>query len=254
MITWVDIVIEAFKAIEKETKHKEINIKERNFVLQVGRIAHDARKIQQPDIDRKINLIVNKQGKENFKKISKNNYLLVDSPNIEPDLDYRLSEEMKGYEKMLEDLKRRGLSETDSFAMIKTRIGQGLFRDKLFKKWQGCSVTGYEQEEMLIASHILPWSKCSSSEERLDVENGLLLTANLDRAFDKGFITFEDDGRIRISGDLEHIETISINPDMQLRKKPSDKNKEYLKYHREHIFQVHDVDVDEENDDENDAD
>ena len=80
-------------------------------------------------------------------------------------------------------------------AYVKARIGQGPFRDRLIKQWQGCSVTAFNQLDLLIASHIKPWRDCSTSEA-IDVTNGLLLIPNLDRAFDKGYISFDTDGGI----------------------------------------------------------
>ena len=63
--------------------------------------------------------------------------------------------------------------------------------------WSGaCAVTGVAEPSLLRASHIIPWAKCESDEERLNVYNGLLLAAHLDAAFDAGLISFEDDGRI----------------------------------------------------------
>ena len=160
-------------------------------------------------------------------------------------------EEDKEYQELYDSLKKQGLSETEREAVVKVRIGQGLFREGLYERWQGCSVTGYQRKEMLIASHIKPWSK-SEKDERINTDNGLLLTANLDKAFDRGFITFEDDGKIRISEDLDNPETLGINQDMRLGKRFNDKNKKYLKYHREKIFLDRDV-AEEENDDKNEA-
>ena len=92
------------------------------------------------------------------------------------------------------------LTEKERDAYIKARIGQGVFREKLINLWQGaCSVTGCEQLDILIASHIKPWSKCPTSKEATDMMNGLLLIPNLDSLFDKGFISFDNDGAILFS-------------------------------------------------------
>ena len=80
------------------------------------------------------------------------------------------------------------LSETEREAMIMARVGQGPFRDALIRRWGGCSVTGCGAHELLIASHIKPWSKCTTPAERLGAANGLLLTPNLDKLFDRGLI------------------------------------------------------------------
>jgi len=104
---------------------------------------------------------------------------------------------------------------TEKHNLVKCRIGQGTFREKLINLWNGCSVTKFKNIEILIASHIKPWSK-SSNEERLDVFNGLLLTPNLDKLFDKGYISFQDNGKILISESLKHFELLGITTDMRV--------------------------------------
>jgi putative restriction endonuclease len=61
-----------------------------------------------------------------------------------------------------------------------------------------CRITGVSNPEHLRASHCKPW-RDSSNEERLDGENGLLLTPSIDHLFDRGFIGFEGSGRLLIS-------------------------------------------------------
>ena len=122
---------------------------------------------------------------------------------------------------------------TEKHNLVKCRIGQGTFREKLIHLWNGCSVTRFKNIEILIASHIKPWSK-SSNEERLDVFNGLLLTPNLDKLFDKGYISFQDNGKILISESLKHFELLGITTDMKVSIK--DEHKKYLDYHRSEIF------------------
>ena len=93
----------------------------------------------------------------------------------------------------------KDVSETTRTALISARIGQGEFRNKLMNFWgRKCAVTGIGIEELLVASHIKPWAE-SSNSERLDSFNGLLLSANLDRLFDKGMISFDHQGEILIS-------------------------------------------------------
>ncbi len=75
------------------------------------------------------------------------------------------------------------------------RIGQDLFRDALMDYWNGrCPLTGITDSALLRASHIVPWAECESDEQRLDVHNGLLLSALWDAAFDRGLVSFGDDG------------------------------------------------------------
>lgn len=79
------------------------------------------------------------------------------------------------------------------------RIGQGDFRSALIAAWGGtCPVAEVDHVELLRASHIKPWA-ASTDHERLDPFNGLLLCAHVDALFDRGLISFEDDGAMLIS-------------------------------------------------------
>ncbi|MFT4734107.1 MAG: putative restriction endonuclease [Arcticibacterium sp.] len=144
-------------------------------------------------------------------------------------------------EKEILDAKDRGdfsgLNETEVEVITLSRRGQGAFRKGLIKLWGKCSVTGCGQVEILKASHIKPW-RDSSNSERLDPHNGLLLTPNLDTLFDIGMITFSADGSIIISKVLSTKTLEALNTDVTERLSTiSSKNKKYLKYHREFIFQ-----------------
>jgi predicted restriction endonuclease len=76
------------------------------------------------------------------------------------------------------------------------RIGQDVFREALMDYWGGrCPLTGITEPALLRASHIRPWAECTD-EQRLDVHNGLLLSALWDAAFDRGLISFADDGTV----------------------------------------------------------
>ncbi|KAF0106267.1 MAG: hypothetical protein FD146_2694 [Anaerolineaceae bacterium] len=94
------------------------------------------------------------------------------------------------------------LQETTRQAIIRSRIGQGQFRAELVEYWQGCSVTGCSNIELLRASHIKPW-RDSSNSERLDKYNGLLLIPSLDACFDLGLISFSEEGNILLSSELD---------------------------------------------------
>lgn len=126
------------------------------------------------------------------------------------------------------------LSETEKKNLINSRIGQGNFRKNLINFWGGCSVTKHNQIDILIASHIKPW-KNSTNSERLDKYNGFLLVPNLDKLFDKGYISFCDEGKIMISDELNNFEKLDINEAMKIEIK--NEHKKYLQFHRENIFQ-----------------
>lgn len=88
--------------------------------------------------------------------------------------------------------------DTERQAIIRARIGQGLFKERVAKIETRCRITGVENPVHLIASHCKPW-RDASNEERLNGENGLLLTPSIDHLFDRGFIGFEDNGKLLIS-------------------------------------------------------
>jgi hypothetical protein len=109
------------------------------------------------------------------------------------------------------------VSETSYKAWVEARKGQQQFREKLLQHWRGCSVTGCSFQEILIASHIVPWSEATDIE-RLDVSNGLLLTPNLDRLFDNYFISFNSRGEMLISKTINSkaMHDLGINQSMKL--------------------------------------
>ena len=80
---------------------------------------------------------------------------------------------------------------TDKTRLVKTRLGQGEFRQKLIKYWHGCALTHYQNIRFFVVSHIKPW-RASDHSERLDMYNELLLLPILDRAFDLGYISFSE--------------------------------------------------------------
>lgn len=84
---------------------------------------------------------------------------------------------------------------TEREQLAKARVGQGLYRSRVELIEAGCRLTGVTDRRFLRASHIKPWSK-SDSREKLDGNNGLLLAPHIDHLFDKGFISFEDNGRL----------------------------------------------------------
>jgi hypothetical protein len=83
---------------------------------------------------------------------------------------------------------------TEAERIVIQRIGQDIFRDALLDYWNGrCPMTGVTERALLRASHIKPWADCTDAE-RLDVHNGLLLSALWDAAFDRGLVSFADNG------------------------------------------------------------
>jgi len=92
---------------------------------------------------------------------------------------------------------------TERYGLVTSRVGQGAYRKRIIHRWKyKCAVTHFNKLDILIASHIVPWSK-SNDHERLDVNNGLLLSPTYDALFDKYLITFDNKGKIQLSDQIE---------------------------------------------------
>lgn len=122
---------------------------------------------------------------------------------------------------------------TERLNLVKSRIGQGIFRQKLLLHWKACAVTGYNDTNLLVASHIKPWRACSDSE-RLNPFNGLLLSPNLDKAFDSGLITFQSEGAIAISPLMARPEVFGVQ--LGMRAQLRDEHQMFMEFHRERVF------------------
>lgn len=122
-------------------------------------------------------------------------------------------------------------------ALVTARVGQGKFGWAVRKLWSHqCSVTGSTTKAALEASHIQPWAH-SDDAQRLDPNNGLLLTANLHKLFDAGLIAFEASGKMVISSKLSSSEQEIYGViGKKLSKTPSVETANYLLYHRAKIF------------------
>ena len=130
------------------------------------------------------------------------------------------------------------LQETERDSIVKSRIGQGLFRKELIKKYNSsCVITGINEKKLLVASHVKPWAVCTNAE-RLSVENGLLLSPTFDKLFDCGLISFADSGRILISSQLsaEVVSKLHISATDTFNLKASQELKHNLEYHRDVVF------------------
>lgn len=126
--------------------------------------------------------------------------------------------------------------ETQIQRLINARKGQGTFRNSVLKLYPQCPISGVDMPELLIASHIKPWCDCNDDNERLDQHNGLMLAPNIDALFDSGLITFESDGKIRISKRLseENLFRLGISPDAVLEIHPD--SEKYFEWHRNKVF------------------
>ncbi len=128
------------------------------------------------------------------------------------------------------------LDRTTKQALIAARRGQGQFREQVAERWgRTCAVSGCAQEAVLRASHIKPW-RASCNRERLDSANGLLLAANLDALFDRGLLTFDDQGQMLISRAICTKDRTLLGVPARLRRKPKKDERVFLNYCREQIF------------------
>jgi len=132
------------------------------------------------------------------------------------------------------------LGDTERHALMKARVGQGYFRDALIERWHGCSVTGCTDTSLLIASHIKPWSECVTRAERLSPDNGLLLTPNLDKLFDRGLITFSENVpyNMILSRKLGVTtrQALNVQPNTRLGRRVAEGMTPFLEYHRMNVF------------------
>jgi putative restriction endonuclease len=130
------------------------------------------------------------------------------------------------------------LPETEREALIVARRGQGLFKQRVMQVESRCRITGVTNPIHLRASHCKPW-RDSSNEERINGENGLLLTPTIDHLFDRGFISFEDSGVLIVS-------PVAHGPSLNLMGVGTDRTisvgtftrgqKQFLDYHRESVL------------------
>lgn len=116
------------------------------------------------------------------------------------------------------------------------RVGQGLYRKRLQSIEHSCRITGLTENDHLIASHIKPWRDCDDTE-KLDGNNGLLLSPHVDHLFDKGYISFTDSGDLIVSNQLSHHVLELWNLKAKANVGAFNENqRHYLAYHREHIY------------------
>ena len=139
-------------------------------------------------------------------------------------------------------LAREGDSE--AVTEVKRRRGQSLLADILYAQYGRCFVTGLSRHALLVASHIKPWrdSKGGMEAERLDEDNVLLLSVAYDKLFDRGFITFRDDGSLEycaeaITPDELRLLGVDVSRSPGLMESClNSKRCDFLAYHRKHVF------------------
>ena len=148
-----------------------------------------------------------------------------DSPDADGGRTRTLAEDLK-------EIEQSNVDNTTRKRLIDARLGQGWYRGKLADHWGGaCAVTGIAQNQVLRASHIVPWRE---NVARLDPHNGLLLVATLDCLFDRGLISFAKDGTLLI-GNVRHKDRAELGLDRPRRLRDAGLTKArlgYLEWHR----------------------
>jgi hypothetical protein len=142
-----------------------------------------------------------------------------------------------------EDIEQRRIVDaeipsTTRQSLIQSRIGQGLFKERVTRIEHACRITFVDNPAHLIGSHIKPWRE-SNNEERLHGANGLLLTPTADHLFDRGFISFEDTGEVLISpvADVVSLKRMGLDPERPPRPAPFNTDQKYfLDHHRREVF------------------
>ena len=131
------------------------------------------------------------------------------------------------------------IDSTERTSLIKARNGQGKFRSNVINIMPRCPFTGISDSFLLRASHIIPWSQCRNNHERLDGYNGLTLTPSYDVLFDRGLISFNNDGSLLISSKLNLQIIMSLNlisgQIYNIENSTGNRNL-YLEFHRNNIF------------------
>ena len=121
---------------------------------------------------------------------------------------------------------------------VRTRTFQSSFRDNLMQlQNKRCAVTGVAMPELLKASHIKPCHACAGNEA-VDPYNGLLLDANLDTLFDRGYITFTNNGTMQVSSKVDNATRTHLRLDTltAMAFVPPSGMQKYLSYHRDNVF------------------
>lgn len=150
---------------------------------------------------------------------------------------YRLSVSLPNFPLEKYEKTVAGIGQTEGERAQKFRIGQDIFRDALMEYWNGtCPLTGISNPSLLRASHMRPWSHCETDAQRLDVHNGLLLSALWDAAFDAGLVTFARDGKVLPSCDLEAQARTQLDLSALQALVLRDEHQPYLEYHRHEIW------------------
>lgn len=126
-----------------------------------------------------------------------------------------------------------GVDGREKESIISVRVNQSVIRTNAIRKYGcRCVLCGLRTKELLVASHIKAWSE-STEKEKGDPDNVLLLCPNHDAVFDKHLITFDGEGKIQISDQLDPHERAMLNLQPSMKIAMNDNMRRYMQYHRE---------------------
>ncbi|MFG0419703.1 HNH endonuclease [Pseudomonas sp. zjy_8] len=148
---------------------------------------------------------------------------------------HELEDQVRADEAEREIQLNQELASTEREQLVRSRVGQGTFRLQVLDREKSCRLTGVSDKRFLIASHIKPWKDCSNAE-RLDGSNGLMLAPHVDKLFDRGWITFQDNGDLLVADAAKEIVsawglTSSLNVGSFTLEQRS-----YLSHHRSEVY------------------
>ena len=127
---------------------------------------------------------------------------------------------------------------TEKESLVKSRIGQGKFRDDVLELHQKCPFTQITNPKLLRAGHLKPWAECDN-RERLDPYNGLALTPTFDLLVDRGYLSFENNGDLILSSTLTQNEISQLELPVDFRLEiVTNSQRLYIQYHRTEIFKI----------------
>lgn len=162
---------------------------------------------------------------------------LTGADQVARDVDLQIDLLEQPASDVLEDIHRveadESLTVTQRLQLAKARVGQGLFRKRVIVLDGACRVTGVTDTRVLIASHIKPWREADNAD-RLNGNNGILLSPHVDALFDEELLSFEDNGRILVHPSLSPDVLYRWSIDPAQRVEPfRDEQRPFLARHRE---------------------
>jgi HNH endonuclease len=134
---------------------------------------------------------------------------------------------------------RTDIGPTQKSELLKARHGQGGFRESVERNEHSCRITGVLDRRHLWATHIKPWCDCDDAE-KLDGFNGLLMSPHIAHLFERGYVSFSDEGDLLISQELNPVvlENWHIAPSLNVGAFRPEQCY-FLDFHRREIFQQH---------------